>query len=98
MCLGAFRGLGGVAVPYKRGTPVVKDLSTRPTDILSTAAGIGSTDRQHGTSPRKPRCGYLDSYGTHGDKVMRNPKLGGVPREQKLLKGHLPRVIYHQVY
>jgi len=22
----------------------------------------------------------------------------GVPREQKLLKGHLPRVIYHQVY
>ena len=21
-----------------------------------------------------------------------------VPREQKLLKGHLPRVIYHQVY
>ena len=24
--------------------------------------------------------------------------VGGVPREQKLLKGHLPRVIYHQVY
>jgi len=24
--------------------------------------------------------------------------LGGVPREQKMLKGHLPRVIYHQVY
>ena len=23
---------------------------------------------------------------------------GGVPREQKILKGHLPRVIYHQVY
>ena len=23
--------------------------------------------------------------------------LGGVPREQKMLKGHLPRVIYHQV-
>jgi len=22
---------------------------------------------------------------------------GGVPREQKMLKGHLPRVIYHQV-
>ena len=22
----------------------------------------------------------------------------GVPREQKMLKGHLPRVIYHQVY
>ena len=25
-------------------------------------------------------------------------KIGGVPREQKMLKGHLPRVIYHQVY
>ena len=24
--------------------------------------------------------------------------LGGVSREQKMLKGHLPRVIYHQVY
>ena len=24
--------------------------------------------------------------------------LGGVPREKKMLEGHLPRVIYHQVY
>ena len=24
--------------------------------------------------------------------------LGGVPREQKILKGHPPRVIYYQVY
>ena len=24
--------------------------------------------------------------------------LGGVPREQKTLKGHLPRVLYHQAY
>ena len=24
--------------------------------------------------------------------------MGGVPRAQKMLKGHLPRVIYHQVY
>ena len=23
---------------------------------------------------------------------------GEVPREQKMLKGHLPRVIYHKVY
>ena len=23
---------------------------------------------------------------------------GGVPREQRLLKGHLPKVIYHQEY
>ena len=26
------------------------------------------------------------------------PSLGGILREQKMLKGHLPRVIYHQVY
>jgi len=25
-------------------------------------------------------------------------RLGGVPREQKILKGHLPRVMHHQVY
>ena len=25
-------------------------------------------------------------------------KTGGVPREQNILKGHLPRVMYHQVY
>jgi len=25
-------------------------------------------------------------------------RLGGVPRQQKMLKGHLPTVIYHQVY
>ena len=24
--------------------------------------------------------------------------MGGVPRDQKMLKGHLPRVMYHQVY
>ena len=24
--------------------------------------------------------------------------LGGVPRVQKMLKGHLPRVMYHQAY
>ena len=28
----------------------------------------------------------------------RGTSLGGVPREQKMLKGHLPRVIHHQVY
>ena len=28
---------------------------------------------------------------------MIDSDLGGVPREQKMLKGHLPRVIYHQV-
>jgi len=25
-------------------------------------------------------------------------RLGGVPQEQKMLKGHLPRDIYHKIY
>ena len=32
------------------------------------------------------------------DPHTRGTPLGGVPREQKMLKGHLPRVIYHRVY
>ena len=31
-------------------------------------------------------------------KQVRGTSLGGVPRGLKMLKGHLPRVIYHQVY
>jgi len=31
-------------------------------------------------------------------RVDRSQRMGGVPREQKMLKGHLPRVIYHQAY
>ena len=33
------------------------------------------------------------SVGKRDDRL-----LGGVPREQKMLKGHLPRVIYQKVY
>ena len=29
---------------------------------------------------------------------MTSDRLGEVPREQEMLKGHLPRVVYHQVY
>ena len=29
--------------------------------------------------------------------VRLDVSLGGIPRERKMLKGHLPRVIYHQV-
>ena len=31
-------------------------------------------------------------------RVIDSGLLEGVPREQKMLKGHLPRVTYHQVY
>jgi len=35
----------------------------------------------------------------HIHRGMRpSTSLGGVPREQKMLKGHLPRVVYHLVY
>ena len=30
--------------------------------------------------------------------LVRSTALGGVPREQKMLKGHLTRVIHHRVY
>jgi len=42
------------------------------------------------SSDDRLRVGWLNGYLIH--------YIGGVPREQKMLKGHLPRVIYHQVY
>jgi len=30
--------------------------------------------------------------------IFARQRMGGAPREQKVLKGHLPRVIYQQVY
>ena len=58
------------------------------------------TRRRH--AEKGPSCRYL---------IRRSPPtpyciayrrgyvlLGGVPQEQKMLKGDLPRVIYHQVY
>ena len=43
----------------------------------------------------------IDSGHIHRGMIpstTRGASLRGVPREQKMLKGHLPRVIYHQVY
>ena len=37
------------------------------------------------------------SLGSVNDRI-RGSSMGGVPQEQKVLKGHLPRVIFHQVY
>jgi len=31
-------------------------------------------------------------------RVLKQGIAGGVPREQKMLKGHVPRVRYHQVH
>ena len=43
-------------------------------------------------APLKQPCMCLPGRGMWGTI------LGGVPRAQKMLKGHLPRVIYHQAY
>ena len=42
--------------------------------------------------------GSTDFHSSHPQGHEPGTSLGGVPREQKMLKGHLPRVIYHQVY
>ena len=39
---------------------------------------------------------FLSESGNENYEVCKSQ--GGVPREQKVLKGHLLRVIYHQVY
>ena len=41
---------------------------------------------------------WLSGKLTFDDRLRVGPSLGGVPREQTMLKGHLPRVIHHQVY
>ena len=46
---------------------------------------------------RKPFWAGADSAKRWTTPPAKN-KLGWLPREQKILKGHLPRVIYHQVY
>ena len=38
--------------------------------------------------------GYMVTWSYGCDRLT----LGGVPREQKMLKGHISRAIYHQVY
>jgi len=77
-----------------------------PAMILSESPSFSAT-----SSPCHYQCQLIDSacsaraaipLGTRGSHVegphSPGTSLGGVPREQKMLKGHLPRVIYHQVY
>jgi len=53
-----------------------------PTDILAISRSIFARN-----PPWYPSVDYRDSPDLG--------HLGGVPREQKMLKGHLPRVMYH---
>ena len=71
----------------------------------------GAGFRVQGLALRGPRLGLLRVQGSdiiRGGRWNRNLRfggewlhwvaLGGVPRELKMLKRHLPRVIYHQVH
>ena len=58
---------------------------------VSLNSRLASNKEEDISGLRRGLCGVIDS-GLVGSTV------GGVPREQKMLKGHLPRVIYHQVY
>jgi len=49
------------------------------------------------TLPHPPHAQRRARRSTLNDARLRVGS-GGVPREQKMLKGHLPRVIYHEVY
>ena len=55
------------------------------------ALGGGAVSYERGTP-----VGMLEPLIDAG--LVGSTALGGVPREQKMLKGHLPRVIYHLVY
>ena len=55
------------------------------------------------TTKRLTDCSQVDMLGCAVQICRRwtgmiDSGLGGVPREQKMLKGPLPRVIYYQVY
>ena len=59
--------------------------------LVREGAPEKSPDKSHGGSYPKPR---------NSNRVFPSldDGLGGVPLEQKMLKGHLPRVMFHRVY
>ena len=71
--------------------------------------GIGSSTRSNGDAALPPVSAPGAGMGGGSKRLqvsgigydrrrMVGSSLGGVPREQKMLKGHLPRVMYYQVY
>ena len=76
-----------VRLPGKRNS---NSHGARPVHLIITMIKWIQTSRlsiKNSLSGRRVFSG--DAIGT---------SLGGVSREQQMLKGHLPRVIYHQVY
>ena len=67
---------------------------------LSKSAAHQGKSREWGRMPPRP-VGQTNQFDTQTLMIVSvwlAHSLGGVPREQKMLKGHLPRVIYHQAY
>ena len=62
--------------------------------ILWRAQSYSGRGRNRRGVGRESRC----AQALYSSKFSPGTSLGGVPREQKMLKGHPPRVIYHQVY
>ena len=99
--------LGREAVSYERSTPVLLYSSWPRQDktTLQKCAVVLRRARISGTSTVVSLNSRLDSDKEQGKGAFQNAGLvfvvlidsGGVPRKQKMLKGHLPRVIYHQV-
>ena len=59
---------------------------------VSVSSALGSATYPATTAPSAP------TFSGFKFQNLIDSGQGGVPREQKMLKGHLPRVIYHQVY
>ena len=79
-----------------RNAQQARDRSRRiKTQTITHSGGGGGRGEGQGVLKTMSRSVFAH-WQTQGWLAQRY--LGGAPREQKMLKGHLPRVIYHQVY
>ena len=86
--------LWGHAQPQQRLVPPTA--FARSSVTISSATFRAESFSWNQNKTMNPRNGSNDRLRVEGPHT-RGTSLGGVPREQKILKGHLPRVIYHQV-
>ena len=86
-----YKGSNGLAIPHISGTLLVSAFEHyRVTSWLCLSKTPGPAERISDPEVYQPNPkGFL---------CVIDSGLGGVPWEQKMLEGHLPRVIYHRVY
>ena len=93
-------GLSGGVVSFERDTPVGVGGGGRPSRLGAPAHPCWEMKTPF-RYLRSEFCGMVISLGTRGSRAerphTRGTSLRGVPRDQKMLKGHLSRVMYHQV-